>query len=91
MSTGIEIGSVVLSTAGRDGGRYFAVVEIVDDNYVKISDGDTRPQAKAKLKKLRHLKANGDVLTKIAEKLKADKQVYDAELRSALRVYNDRT
>lgn len=47
----IGLGSVVLSTAGRDKGRFFIVVEIVDGNYVRIADGEYRPQENAKLKK----------------------------------------
>ncbi|MEG1613444.1 MAG: KOW domain-containing RNA-binding protein [Clostridia bacterium] len=85
----IGVGSVVLSTAGRDKGRYYIVVEIISEDYVKISDGNLRPQEKAKLKKSKHLKPNGDFLSKIAEKLTTKKQVFDAEIRSALRVYND--
>jgi hypothetical protein len=85
----IGVGSVVLSIAGRDKGRYFVVVEKIGDEYVKIADGELRPQERAKLKKLKHLKANGGILTKIAEKLEGQKQVFDAEIRSALRVYND--
>lgn len=86
----IGVGSVVLSIAGRDKGRYFTVVEVISENYVKIADGELRPQDHAKLKKVKHLKANGDVLSKIAEKIKTQKQVFDAEIRSALRVYNDK-
>ena len=85
----IGIGSVVLSAAGRDKGRFFLVVAIVDDKYVKIADGELRPQEKAKLKKIKHLKFNGDVIEKIAQKILTDKQVFDAEIRSALRVYNE--
>lgn len=85
----IGVGSVVMSAAGRDKGRYFVVTEVIDGNYVKISDGDLRPQERAKLKKIKHLKPNGDVLSKINEKLETGRQVFDAELRSALRVYND--
>lgn len=85
----IGIGSVVLSMAGRDKGRFFLVVAIVDDKYVKIADGELRPQEKAKLKKIKHLKFNGDVIEKIAQKILTDKQVFDAEIRSALRVYNE--
>lgn len=87
----IGLGSVVLSKAGRDKGKYFIVVEVVDKEYVKISDGNTHSLAKAKLKRLKHLKANGDVLTKIADKFKESKQLYDAEICSALRVYNQKT
>ncbi len=85
----IGVGDVVLSAAGRDKGKYFVVVEVIDEQYVRISDGSLRPQEHAKLKKVKHLKPNGDVLEKIRDKLLAGKQVYDAEIRSALRPYND--
>jgi ribosomal protein L14E/L6E/L27E len=81
----IEIGSVVLSRAGRDKGRFFIVVEIVDDQFVKITDGDIRRLATPKLKKIKHLKGTGDILEGIAEKLKNSVKVYDAEIYSALR------
>lgn len=84
----IGVGSVVMSLAGRDKGRFFIVTEIIDINYVKISDGEVRPQERAKLKKIKHLKPNGVVIGKITEKLGSGKQVFDAELRSALRLYN---
>ena len=87
----IDVGSVVLSLAGRDKGSYFVVIEVVNPNYVKISDGDSRPQTNSKLKKCKHLKPNGDVLSKISEKLNTQKQVFDAEIRSALRVYNQQS
>ena len=35
----MELGQVVYSKQGRDSGRYYAVVEIVDETYVKIADG----------------------------------------------------
>lgn len=85
----MEIGQIVYSKAGRDKGSYFAVVEIVDDEFVKIADGEHRKLKKSKLKKIKHLKSNGDKLEKIGEKLKVDGQIFDAELRSALRPYNE--
>ena len=45
-------------------------------------------EVKSKLKKVKHLKFSGEVLPKITEKLENGKQVFDAELRSALRTYN---
>ena len=65
----IELGSVVFSRAGRDAGRFFIVIEIVDDNYVMIADGDIRRLSKPKKKKIKHLKATGDINQKIKEKL----------------------
>lgn len=88
MDNAIELGAVVFSKAGRDQGRFFAVIEIVDDQFVKIADGDLRKIDKPKLKKIKHLKAQGEILVKIAEKLKEGKKIFDAELRSALRSFN---
>ena len=85
----MELGLIVYSKAGRDQGAYYAVVEIVDENTVKIADGDLRHIKSAKLKNVKHLQSTGDVLEKIAEKLKNGMQVFDAELHSALRFYND--
>ena len=88
MDKPISVGSVVYSRAGRDAGIFFLVVEVVDDNFVKICDGDARKLAKPKLKKIKHLKNTGDVLEGIGEKLQNNVKVYDAEIYSALRRYN---
>ena len=84
----IEPGSVVFSKAGRDSGRFYIVTEIVDADYVKIVDGELRRIDKPKLKKIKHLKAEGEVVEKIALKLVEGKKVFDAEIRSILRHYN---
>lgn len=84
----IELGSIVLSRAGRDKGRFFVVVEIVNDDYVKIADGALRKLEKAKLKKTKHIKNENEVLEKLKNKFTEGVKVYDAEIRSALRSYN---
>ncbi len=88
MERPITIGSVVYSRAGRDEGNYFMVLEIVDDSYVLITDGNIRKLASPKKKKIKHLKNTGDVLTQIAEKAIIGSKIYDAEVFSALRKYN---
>lgn len=88
MEQHFELGAVVYSTSGRDQGRFFIVVEVVDDTFVKIADGDLRRIDKPKMKKIRHLKSQNEVLPKIQEKLSEGKTVYDAEIKSALRAYN---
>lgn len=84
----IAIGEVVFSRAGRDGGRYYIVTEIVDDTFVKIADGDVRRLEKPKLKKIKHLKGTGEIVETIADKFVKGTKVYDAEIFSALRRYN---
>jgi len=80
-----EVGRVVLSKAGRDTGRAFMILSIIDDSYVYIVDGDLRKTDRPKRKKLKHLKLTEHVLETIAGKLKKDEKVFDAEIRSALK------
>lgn len=88
MDSSIQIGDVVLSLKGRDSGRFYVVASKVSDEYVTISDGEKHLLAKAKLKKTKHLKANGEKLESIGAKFVEGKQVFDSEIRSALRSYN---
>ncbi len=80
-----EIGRVAVSTAGRDKGRYFVIMDIIDSQYVYIADGDLRTKDHPKKKKLKHLKLCPEVLDGIAGKLKTGARVFDAEIRSAIR------
>lgn len=82
--TGVELGTICYSKSGRDKGRYYAVVGIVDDEYVLIADGMLRKLSKPKKKKLKHLRMKPIVLNAIGEKLKEGKKIFDAELKSAL-------
>jgi len=80
----VEPGRIVKATAGRDKDRFFMIVNVVDEEYVYISDGDYRKLANPKLKKVKHLKITPVVLATIKEKLIDEKKVFDAELRSAI-------
>lgn len=84
----IKVGSVVFSKAGRDQGKFYVVTEVVDEEYVKIADGDLRRVDTPKLKKIKHLKCDGEIIEKLAEKFEEGKKVFDAEVKSALRAYN---
>ena len=88
MDSSIQIGDVVLSLKGRDSGRCYVVAEKVSSDYVKIADGEKHVLEKTKLKKIKHLKKHGDNLSAIATKIIENKQVFDSEIRSALRSYN---
>ncbi|MGI6702222.1 MAG: RNA-binding protein [Christensenellales bacterium] len=86
----LQPGSVVLSKSGRDSGRYYIVTGIIDEQYVTIADGTLRKIEKPKKKKVKHLKPNGDVLEKLSAKLINGDTIYNAEIKSALRIYNDK-
>lgn len=81
----LSLGSVVVSTQGRDEGRLYLVSENIDKDYVLVVDGDIRKFANPKKKRIKHLKAMGEVCDTIADKLKTQKKVFDAEVYSALK------
>ena len=74
-------GSKVISKAGRDEGRLFLVVKELDQEYVLISDGDTRKVEKPKKKKRRHLKLVSQPTQAMIERLTSGQQVLDHEVR----------
>lgn len=82
----LTLGQVVYSKAGRDKGKKFIVVEIVDELYVKICDGDLRKIEKAKRKKIKHLQVTGEVILPLKEKLEKKARVSNSDIRKALEV-----
>ncbi len=80
----MEIGRVVLATAGRDSGNIFVIVGQLDENHVLIANGTNRSIEKPKKKKLKHLKPLPNSLEGIREKILNGKKVFDAEIRKSL-------
>ncbi|MDT8862268.1 KOW domain-containing RNA-binding protein [Alkalihalobacillus sp. MEB130] len=65
--TSPEIGQIVVITKGRDQGQLGIVVQIIDDRFVKIADGDKRKVDRMKKKNINHL----EVIDYIAEEVKS--------------------
>lgn len=78
------IGRAATSKAGRDRGRTFLIVGVLDDNHVYLADGETRKLAAPKKKKLKHLRIEAKTAANIHEKLIEGGRVLDAEIRSSL-------
>ena len=87
MTNGIGVGSVVLSTQGRDKGMYFVVTSVSKDA-IYLADGGMRKLAAPKKKNVKHVSDSGVVLDSIASKLTEGKKVFDSEVKSALRQFN---
>ncbi len=80
----VMLGQVVCSKAGRDEGRFFIIIGIVDDKYVLVSDGDLRRFENPKKKKIKHLDITSILLEALSQKLKDSIKVTNAEIRKAL-------
>jgi len=77
-------GRVVLSTQGRDEGRYFIVLEVIDENFVLMADGLTRKIDHPKKKKVKHLRPKPIVVNVDGSTL-PNKHLQDSDLRRYLR------
>ena len=80
----VEIGSIVISKAGRDQGRRFMVVGEVDDDFVMVANGDLRKMDRQKKKRRKHLKPTGAVVQAVRERLAEGRPIEDHELRAWL-------
>lgn len=78
------LGQVVKSKAGRDAGKKFIIIEVIDKSYVQISDGDLRRIEKPKRKKVKHLDLTGEIIEPLCEKLNLKLKVSNSEIRKAL-------
>lgn len=87
LTSDLEVGQIVKSKSGRDKGRLFIIYEIVDDQYVKLVDGDLRKLESPKLKKVKHLSIYNTVVAEIKEKIDSDIELYDSHIRKILRAY----
>ena len=81
--TTIATADVVSSTAGRDQGQLFYVLD-ADDQFVTLVNGRNRPVEKPKRKKRKHVEKVLRSETRVAEKLRSGDKVLNGELRRDL-------
>ena len=81
--TTIATADVVSSTAGRDQGELFYVLE-TDDQFVTLVNGRNRPVEKPKRKKRKHVEKVLRSETRVAAKLRSGDKVLNGELRRDL-------
>ena len=79
----IHISDVVVSTAGRDSGELFYVVD-EDTNYLMLANGKDRTLEKPKRKKRRHIQKVLRSETRVAAKILSGDKVLNGELRRDL-------
>ena len=79
----LTIADVVLSTAGRDAGDLFYVLE-ADDIWLTLANGKDRTIEKPKRKKRKHTSKVLRSETRVADKLRAGDKVLNSELRRDL-------
>lgn len=83
------LGGICQSTQGRDKDRYYIIKTINSDGTVGVVDGKFKRLSAPKKKNLRHLRLLNEKAESIASKFSDGRQVFDTEVYSALKVYNN--
>ncbi|MBN2260247.1 MAG: KOW domain-containing RNA-binding protein [Clostridiales bacterium] len=81
-------GQLVVSKAGRDFGRYFVIIEIIDDQFVHLVDGDLRKVEKPKKKKIKHLQKTNHVSQFIVDKIDNGEKITNVMVRREIEKLN---
>jgi len=82
----IRPGQLVSSRAGRDRGRYYLVIGVVDERTVLVADGQVRRVANPKRKNPRHLVIHAAAAEALCRRLAEGASVDDGEVRRAVRM-----
>ena len=75
--------NIVKSTAGRDEGDLFFVLDIQGE-FLLLADGKSRRVDKPKKKKCKHVSFVGESHSVVAEKIRSSEKITNSELRKAL-------
>ena len=79
----INISDVVETTAGRDAGQWFYVID-ADPVFLLLANGKDRTLEKPKRKKRKHVQKVLRSETRVAEKIRSGNKVLNSELRRDL-------
>jgi ribosomal protein L14E/L6E/L27E len=82
--TDIEVGQIVVSTAGRDSGSRMIVMALVDKEYVLLIDGKARPVENPKKKKFKHIKVTEEFSEVVRDKLQKGMSLTNAEVKKII-------
>ena len=84
LSENLSLGQLVRASCGRDEGKYFFIIKLVDESFVLISDGKSRKLDKPKLKKIKHLIVEKYVNEEIKMLLQNRNKITDSYIRAEL-------
>ena len=81
------LGKIVYSKAGRDKGKIFVIINIIDNDFVYISDGQLRPIEMPKKKRLKHSCVSEDVIEELVTSLCTNKKITNSEVKKYINIY----
>ena len=87
LDTAFKVGEIVKSTAGRDQGTYYLIIDNESKKKIKVVDGVKRKFNNPKYKNSRHLESTGQIEAEFVRDLKNRKRVRSEDVRLILKDY----
>lgn len=85
--TSPQIGQVVRITKGRERNQYAIIINLMDDRYVLLADGEKRKYDRPKKKNVLHIELTPFVSKEVRTSLLETNRVSNGKLRFALAKY----
>lgn len=82
-----QIGQIVQITHGREQDKIAVIIDIIDDRYVLLADGDKRKYDRPKKKNIHHFKGTTYISREVRESLMETGRVSNGKLRFAVAKY----
>lgn len=82
----IEIGMYAKSKAGHDKDTLYVIMAI-ENEYVHLVDGKSKPLARPKKKKLKHIQIIHDYPQELHDKITRGEKIIDEDIKRAIKLY----
>lgn len=79
-----QIGQLVRVVQGRERGQFAVILEIVDDRFVLLADGDKRKYDRPKKKNINHIELLESISPEVRDSLVETGRVSNGKLRFAV-------
>lgn len=83
-SSDLSVGEIVKILKGREKGNNAIILEVIDERYVLLVDGDKRKYDNPKKKNVHHIKKTNYISKEILDSLEENNRVSNAKIRYVL-------
>lgn len=82
-----ELGQIVRVTKGREQNQHAIIINIIDDRFVLLADGEKRKYDRPKKKNIHHIACTPFISSEVRKSLVETNRVSNGKLRFALAKY----
>ncbi|UTR16737.1 KOW domain-containing RNA-binding protein [Salipaludibacillus sp. LMS25] len=84
-----QVGELVRILNGRDKDQFAFVIDVLDERFVRLADGDKRKVDRAKRKNIQHIERVNIIAPEVKNSIVETGRVTNAKLRFAISTYID--